>query len=117
MASSARPVALVTGASAGIGAALAREAANDGHDLVLVARRREPMEALAAELKSTGAEITVISADLGKPGAAAALMKTVEERGLVIDTLINMPALAIRGGSIKKTRKEFCRCCKSTSSP
>jgi uncharacterized protein len=89
MASSTRPVALVTGASAGIGAALAREAANDGHDLVLVARRRDPMEALAAELKSTGAEITVLPCDLGRPGAAAALMKTVEERGLVIDTLIN----------------------------
>ena len=62
MATSARPVALITGASAGIGAALAREAANDGHDLVLVARRREPMEALAAELKSTGAQITIIPA-------------------------------------------------------
>jgi NAD(P)-dependent dehydrogenase (short-subunit alcohol dehydrogenase family) len=104
MATSARPVALITGASAGIGAALAREAANDGHDLVLVARRREPMEALAAELKSTGAEITVIPADLGKPCAATELMKIVEQRGLAIDTLIN------------KIRKKFCRCCKSTSS-
>ena len=97
MATSARPVALITGASAGIGAALAREAANDGHDLVLVARRREPMEALAAELKSTGAEITVIPADLNRPGAAAELMKTVEQRGLAIDTLINNAGLGDTG--------------------
>jgi len=116
MATSARPVALITGASAGIGAALAREAANDGHDLVLVARRREPMEALAAELKSTGAQITVIPADLNRPGAAAELMKTVEQRGLAIDTLINNAGLGDPGGSIKKIRKEFCRCCKSISS-
>jgi short-subunit dehydrogenase len=94
MATSSRPIALVTGASAGIGAALAREAANDGHDLVLVARRREPMEALAAELKSTGTRNTVIPADLSTPGAAAALMKTVEQRGLAIDTLINDAGLA-----------------------
>ena len=73
MATSGRPVALITGASAGIGAALAREAASDGHDLLLVARRREPMEALAAELKSMGAQITIIPADLSRPGAAGAL--------------------------------------------
>jgi short-subunit dehydrogenase len=97
MATSARPVALITGASAGIGVALAREAANDGHDLVLVARRREPMEALAAELKSMGAEITVIPADLSRPGAAAALMETVGQRGLAIDTLINNAGLGDTG--------------------
>ena len=77
-----RPVALITGASSGIGVELAREAAKDGHDLILVARRLEPMQALAAELKAAGAEIAVISADLGKPGGAAALMETVEARGL-----------------------------------
>ena len=66
-------------------------------NLVLVARRREPMEALAAELKSTGAEITIIPADLSRPGAAAALMKIVEQRRLTIDTLINNAGLGDTG--------------------
>jgi uncharacterized protein len=93
----ARPIALVTGASSGIGAELAREAARDGHDLVLVARRREPMQALAAELNATGAEITVISADLGKPGGAASLLQVVESRGLAIDMLINNAGIGDSG--------------------
>ena len=55
------------------------------------------MEALAAELKSTGAQITIIPADLSRPGAAGALMKTVEQSGLAIDTLINNAGLGDTG--------------------
>ncbi len=84
-----RPVALVTGASGGIGADLARELARDGHDLVLVARRVEPMEALAQELKAHGASAIVLAADLSQPGAAANLVAEVESLGLAIDVLVN----------------------------
>ena len=64
---------------------------------MLVARRREPMQALAAELHAAGTEITVISTDLGEPGSAAELMKIIEDRGLVIDTLINNAGLGDSG--------------------
>jgi short-subunit dehydrogenase len=92
-----RPLALVTGASSGIGAALARELARHGHDLVLTARRTEPMRALAEELKAAGAVSTVIAADLNRPGAAEQLAKELESRALAIDVLVNNAGLGAAG--------------------
>jgi short-subunit dehydrogenase len=97
MQSDNRPVALVTGASSGIGAALARELARDGHDVVLAARHVEPMERLAQELAGHGASTTVIAADLGKAGGAAGLVEEIDRRGLTIDVLINNAGLGDNG--------------------
>lgn len=94
---SKRPLALVTGASAGIGVELARELARHGHDLVLSARSLGPMQALADELREFGAEATVIPVDLSKPGAAATLAHEVVTRGLAVDVLINNAGLGALG--------------------
>ncbi|HEX2817447.1 MAG TPA: SDR family NAD(P)-dependent oxidoreductase, partial [Phenylobacterium sp.] len=92
-----RPLGLVTGASSGIGAALARELARDGHDLILAARRAEPMQALAEDLRAEGASSTVIAIDLSKAGAAADLVAEIQSRGLVVDVLINAAGLGAHG--------------------
>lgn len=97
MQSSNRPVALVTGASSGIGAALARELAARGHDLVLTARRVATIEALAEEARGTGAAATVIPADLSQPGAAAALVRELAAADIAIDVLVNNAGLGAMG--------------------
>jgi uncharacterized protein len=78
--------ALVTGASSGIGASLARQLAADGVSLVLAARRRPELEAVAAECTGVGVEILVT--DLGKPGAASELWRAATAKG-PIDIVIN----------------------------
>jgi uncharacterized protein len=97
MSAAARALALVTGASSGIGAYLARELARDGHDLVLVARRLEPMNRLAEELKATGAHSILIPTDLSKAQAAANLTDEIRTRGLTVDILINVAGLGANG--------------------
>ena len=87
-----RLVTLVTGASAGIGELLVREAAKRGHSLVLTARRGDRLRALADELGGQ-----VIVADLADPGGPAAIEATLAERGLSVDVLINNAGLGQRG--------------------
>ena len=81
---------LVTGASAGIGAALARTYAANGWDLILTARRAAPLQALADELVSAhGVTATVTPEDLSDPAAPERLISSITARGLTVDGLIN----------------------------
>jgi short-subunit dehydrogenase len=80
--------ALITGASSGIGAELARQLCEHGHDTVLVARRRDRLEALAAELRSTrGRRVEVIACDVSDPDARERLTAEITRLGLDIDVL------------------------------
>ncbi len=86
----ARRTVLITGASAGIGAALARVYAEKGWDLILTARREAALTALAAEIADTyGVAATVIAADLADPDAPTKLVGAIAARGLTVDGLIN----------------------------
>jgi short-subunit dehydrogenase len=90
--------ALITGASSGIGLELAKLFAQDGHDLVLVARRGDRLRVLAAELASRHrVRSTVITADLADPGTPPEIARSVEAAGLEIRYLVNNAGYGLVG--------------------
>ncbi|MEO7755780.1 MAG: SDR family oxidoreductase [Dokdonella sp.] len=97
------PCALITGASAGIGAAFARELATRGHALVLTARRADRLGELAQELRTKhGVDVHCIPCDLADPKAPQFLEEEIDRRGLLIDTLINNAGYGVTGTFLTK---------------
>ena len=86
-------VALVTGASAGLGAEFARQLAKRGQRLVLAARRKDRLDALVSELGNARA----VEIDLAKTGAAAELMRDVKAAGEQVETLVNNAGFGLGG--------------------
>ncbi|MBI3967434.1 MAG: SDR family oxidoreductase [Chloroflexi bacterium] len=96
--STERQHVLITGASSGIGAELARVFAEHGYDLVLVARREAELAALGRQLAAShGVDFHVIPADLADPVAPGQLVDTLRERGLTIDILVNNAGYGLHG--------------------
>ncbi len=93
-----RDIALITGASGGIGEELARQCAAHGYDLVLVARNEERLRKLAGDLEGKhGIRAVVLRADLADPDAPHRLFEELTARGIAVDVLINNAGFGMQG--------------------
>ncbi len=104
--------ALVTGASAGIGRALAVEFARNGHDVVLVARREARLRSVAEQVEDEhGVATAVVSMDLTDEDAPERLLAELEDRGVDVDVLVNNVGVGTHGrfdeGDLDDVRREL----------
>ncbi|MCG8442601.1 MAG: SDR family oxidoreductase, partial [Caulobacterales bacterium] len=99
-----RRLCLVTGASAGIGAALAREYAARGWDVALTARRAELLRELQTDIESAhDVKALVFPADLAEPGAPARLLEQIAHAGRQVDGLVNNAGYGLPGGFVSNS--------------
>ena len=98
-----KEVALVTGASAGLGVEFARRLSERGHRLVLVARRKERLEELAKELGNARA----VAIDLSKKDAAANLLADLDAHGETVDLLVNNAGFGLIGRFVELDAKRL----------
>ncbi|MBV9439010.1 MAG: SDR family NAD(P)-dependent oxidoreductase, partial [Candidatus Eremiobacteraeota bacterium] len=90
-------VMIVTGASSGIGRALALRAARAGYDVVAIARDRARLDALAQRVADEGGRMTTATLDIGEPGAARAIVELTHRSFGRIDVLVNNAGQAAAG--------------------
>lgn len=110
MADSPTRTALITGASGGIGLDLARLFAADGHNLVLIARGVEKLNALAEEVERRhGVQTLVIPADLAHPNAPGSICRVLEEQKIAVDFLANNAGFGLFGAFVELDRDEQLR--------
>jgi hypothetical protein len=102
-----RPVTLITGASAGIGAALAHRFAANGHELVLVARREQALAAVADAIAASGRpRPTVLPVDVARAGAAHDMAAALAARDLEPETVVNNAGFGLIGAASTLDRAE-----------
>jgi 3-oxoacyl-[acyl-carrier protein] reductase len=90
-------VAIVTGATEGIGRATALQLAREGASVAICARRQDPLDRTSAELKKTGSEVLAVAADMSKKADIERFMKAVVDRFGRIDILVNNAGTSMRG--------------------
>lgn len=100
-------VALVTGGSSGLGLAIARALADSGARLVIAARTTDKLERAATELRSTGAEVLPVTADIRRQSDVDALFETVRASYGRLDMLVNNAGSSARGAASEISADEF----------
>lgn len=99
--------ALVTGASSGIGYELAKLFAQDGKDIVVVARSQDRLEKLKAEIENKhGTKVIVLPKDLSKPDAPQQIFSELEKKNINVDVLVNNAGFPVHGKFAETDFKE-----------